>query len=434
MSVRSLINEVTADDFAPPSGATLAQLSKLSHTSTNNCLQIENLLLKRIKDKSLSVKIKALQTIKYLLSNGSASLTRAFRSRQLSLIIKQNIPMSEAAGNIIQLKAEQSSRLTEVRKLASEVLTILIEHQPPPASTTTPTVTSAGIGSTRAPSPKQDVSFMDKARDKARNLINTFGDRTEKAPPSRIGKLESVNYNRNQDESNTETSSSRTFEDFDDTPRVTVQEQDVEEEVNHERKAIERLIDTIASNASMMRFIPSSQEFSKFLKKSFVFDSFAVVSQIEHYVHDSNIIWFKRAFVFGLLEMLTNNSDYYPLVAEILEDSSKRDQFERLGKEIKQIKTNVARFLAIVSPVIQTSSAQNDLFGGLTVEDSGQKEDGGFFFETGNEQEEVDSETPVSDQKQSNLIDDFDLLSCSDSSNQKQSNSFSFVDDFMSLM
>ncbi|KAL0218013.1 hypothetical protein RCL1_008861 [Eukaryota sp. TZLM3-RCL] len=402
MSVKTIVSELTADDVIPISGPLLAQLANLSHQSSTNCLQIENLLLRRIRENSLNIKLKTLQSIRYLLLHGSVGLVRQLRTHQLSLMIKQHVPLSGASGSIIMTQNnDTTSRLSECRQIASEVLNLLLEPTrnptaPPSDTPSDPQQTSSlsqGIGS--KPTTKQEPSKPSDFIDFAASFLGI--NNSQQKPTTKFGSLDKKSGS--QDYSPVQLSVNETIE--------------LAQESNEiHSRAIVRAVDCIVENATMMRYLPIKSDCDAFNRKTCHLDPSNLIDYIWTVIF-SNRIWYQRAYAFGLMEYLFSLPENSYLVQSILSVSTKRAQISTLSDSLRQIKSNISRVLSFyVEPspnIVSNISNSLDLFGGLSVTPSMEPSNDGscFDFIDTNDVEE----TKIVEKVNSNIVDDLlDLL------------------------
>ncbi|KAL0236567.1 hypothetical protein GEMRC1_003149 [Eukaryota sp. GEM-RC1] len=373
--------------------------------------KLKTSFLKKLKDNSHNVKLKALQVIRYLLVNGAPALKRAFRTRQLSLIIKQHIPLEGTSGAIIQLKSkDQSSKLSELRSTASEVLNLLLETDVSSSASSSsqsshePTASVAkGLGS-KIETKKEDKSFLSQAA----NFFTPLSETHKVSRNSRFGTLDGVGKHEIPSDFDPEVKQSLS-EGIE--PLVSM---DTDQEISQKR-AIVRVLNDASESASMMRYAPTKTELDQFSRKVAVFESFLSYNQCLNSLKNQAYNGSKR------LLFLSEN---YHAAAELLELGANRQSVESLGSTIKQIKSAVNRLLSSFPVEVQSLPSKpvnNDcdgLFDGLNVDGHESVEQNGF-----------------------NLIDDDiedTLIGTDFSSNEPVNekphtkNSFDFVDDLLS--
>ena len=73
---RALVAKATSTDEAPTPGYMYNEISRITHVSADACKQLEEFLLKRLKQDNVHQKIKVLRVIKHCCQQGHATFRR----------------------------------------------------------------------------------------------------------------------------------------------------------------------------------------------------------------------------------------------------------------------------------------------------------------------------------------------------------------------
>ena len=73
---RSLVSKATSADADPTPGYMFNEIAKITHASADACKQLEDLLMKRLKNSSVHVKYKVLRVTKHCCQHGHITFRR----------------------------------------------------------------------------------------------------------------------------------------------------------------------------------------------------------------------------------------------------------------------------------------------------------------------------------------------------------------------
>ncbi|XP_065659119.1 uncharacterized protein LOC101234304 isoform X4 [Hydra vulgaris] len=160
-----LLMKATSDSSQPTPGYLFEDIQKISYESIDYCIYMADFLIDRLKKKSLHVKLKALQVIRYVVDRGHKEFTIYVRknSNNIRELQSLNGPPDILHGDAFYVN---------IRNAATELLTILFDlERDQHFKQTSIAQSSSGFGIS---SPPSNSNILSSIYDKVKEVIPSF--------------------------------------------------------------------------------------------------------------------------------------------------------------------------------------------------------------------------------------------------------------------